>query len=56
MIFTQGRTKMLKSWPQWHCKPGPMDHEANDSPTQLSQHSVASLNLHGIYKVMLYLF
>ena len=25
-----------------------MDHEANALPTELSQHSVASLNLHGL--------
>ena len=35
-------------------KPGPPDPQANALPNELSQHSVASLNLPGIYKVMLY--
>ena len=34
--------------------PGPLDHHANALSTELSQYSVASLNLHGIYKVKLY--
>ena len=38
---------------QWGLKPGPLDLQANALPTELSQHSVASLNLHGFYKVML---
>ena len=35
-------------------KQGPPDLQANALPTELSQHSVASLNLRGLYKVMLY--
>ena len=42
--------------PQWGWKPGPLDLQANALPTELSQHSIASLNLHGLYKVMLYWF
>ena len=54
-IFTQGRAKnFVKNCPQWGLKPGPPDHEANALPAELSQHSVASLNLHGLYKVMFY--
>ena len=30
--------------------PWPQDHHANALPTEPSQHSVASLNLHGLYK------
>ena len=37
-------------------KPEPPDPEANALPTELSQHSVTSLNLHGFCKVMLYWF
>ena len=39
----------VASWKQ-----GPPDLQANALPTEPSQHSVASLNLHGLYKVMLY--
>ena len=54
-IYTQGRAKkFVKNCPQWGLKQGPPDLQANALPTELSQHSVASLNLHGLYKVMLY--
>ena len=55
-IFTQGKAKkkFLKNCPQWGWKPGPPDLQANALPTELSQHSVASLNLDDLYKVMLY--
>ena len=39
---------------QWVLKRGPPDLQANALPTELSQHSVASLNLQGLYKIMLY--
>ena len=57
-IFTQGRAKkkFVKNCPQWDLKPGPLDLQANALPTELSQHSVARLNLHGLNKVMLYWF
>ena len=56
-IFTQGRAKKIcQKLPHWGLKPGPPDHEANALPTELSLHSVTSLNLHGLYKVMLYWF
>ena len=57
-IFTQGRAKkkFIKNCPQWGLKPGPLDLQANALPTELSQHSVGSLNLHSLYKVMLYWF
>ena len=51
----KGKKKILKNCPQWGLKPGPLDHKANALPTELSQHSVARLNLPGLYKVMLYL-
>ena len=46
--------KIIKNCPQWGWKPGPLDLQATALPTELSQHSVASLYLHGLYKVMLY--
>ena len=42
--------KIVKNCPQWDLKPGPPDHQANTLPTELSQHSVARLNLHGLCK------
>ena len=41
---------------EWGLKPGPPDLQANALPTELSERSVASLNLHCLYKVMLYWF
>ena len=34
--------------------PGPLDHHANALLTELSQHLVASVNHHGLCKVMFY--
>ena len=48
------QNKFVKKCPQWSLKPGPPDLQANALPTELSQHSVANLNLHGLYKVMFY--
>ena len=53
-IFTHGRAKKIHQ--KWGLKPGSPDLQANALPTELSQHSVASMNLHGLYKVMLYWF
>ena len=54
-LHREEQTKFVKkNCPQWGLKPGPLDLQANALPTELSQHSVASLNLHGLYKVMLY--
>ena len=50
------KKEFVKNCPQWGWKPGPPDLQANALPTELSQHTVASLNLHGLYKVMLYWF
>ena len=56
-ISTQGRAKKyIKNCPQWGWNPWPLDLHSNALATELSQHSVASLNLHGLYKVMLYWF
>ena len=56
-ILAQGRAKkFVKNCPQWSLKPGPADLQANAVPTEISQHSVPSLNLHSLYKVMLYWF
>ena len=51
---TQNKINFVKNCPQWGWKPGPPDLQASALPTELSQHSVASLNLHCLYKVMLY--
>ena len=51
---TQNKINFVKNCPQWGWKPGPLDLQASALPTELSQHSVASLNLHCLYKVMLY--
>ena len=53
-LHTKGQKKFVKNCPQWGLKPGPLDLHANALPIELSQHSVANLNLHGLYKVMLY--
>ena len=53
-LHREEQKKFVKSCPQWGWKPGPPDLQANALSTELSQHSVASLNLHGLYKVMLY--
>ena len=53
-VHLEEQKKLVKNCPQWHLKPGPPDLQANASPTELCQHSVASLNFHGLYKVMLY--
>ena len=50
-IFTKEEQKKIRQkFPQWGWNPGPPDHETNAWPTELSQHSVASLNLHGLFK------
>ena len=51
---TQNKINFVKNCPQWGWKPGPPDLQASALPTELSQHSVASLNLHCLYTVMLY--
>ena len=53
-LHREEQKKIVKKCSQWGLKPGPLDLQANALPTELSQHSVASLNLHGLYKVMLY--
>ena len=52
----KSKKQFVKNFPQWSLKPGLPDLQANALPTELSQHSVASLNLHSLYKVMLYWF
>ena len=51
---TQNKINFVKNCPQWGWKPGSPNLQASALPTELSQHSVASLNLHCLYKVMLY--
>ena len=51
---TQNKINFVKNCPQWGWKPGTPDLQASALPTELCQHSVASLNLHCLYKVMLY--
>ena len=51
---TQNKINFVKNCPQWGWKPGPPDLQASALSTELSQHSAASLNLHCLYKVMLY--
>ena len=46
----------IKNFPHSGFNPQPPDLHSNALPTELSQHSVASLSLHGLYKVMLYWF
>ena len=46
------KKKSSQNCPQWVLKPRPPDHQANALPTELSQHSVAILDLHGLYKVI----
>ena len=53
-LHGEEQNKIVKDCPQWGLKPGPLDLQANALPTELSQHSVATLNLHDLYKVMLY--
>ena len=50
---TQNKINFVKNFPQWGWEPGPPDLQASALPTELSQHSVASLNLHCLYKGML---
>ena len=50
------REEQNKKLPPVGIEPQPPDLHSNALPTELSQHSVASLNLHGLYKVMLYWF
>ena len=45
--------KYLSKSPQWELNPEPLDHQANTLRTELTQHSVASLNLQGLYKVII---
>ena len=47
---TQNKINFVKNCPQWGWKPGPPDLQASALPTELSQHSVASLNLHCFIK------
>ena len=53
---TQNKINFVKNCPQGGrgLNPQPPDHDSNALTTELSQHSVASLFLHGLYKVMLY--
>ena len=53
-LHKEEQKKCIKNCPRGRLKPGPPDLQANALQTELSQHSVASLNLHGLYKVMLY--
>ena len=54
-IFTYRRAKKIhQKLPPVGIEP--LNHHANAPPIELIQHSVGSLNLHGIYKVMLYWF
>ena len=53
-LHREEQKKIVKNCPQWGLKPGPLDLQANALLAELSQHSVASLNLQGLYKVMLY--
>ena len=53
---TQNKLNFVKKCPQWGWKPGPSDLQASALPTELSQHSVASLKFYCLYKVMLYWF
>ena len=57
-IFTQGRAKkkIRQKLPPVGIETRTSSPEANALPTELSQHSITSLNLHGLYKVMLYWF
>ena len=50
----QNKINFVKNCPQWGWKRGPLDLQASALPTELSQHSAASLNLHCPYKAMLY--
>ena len=47
-LHREEEKKFVKNCPQWGLKPGPLDHQVNDLSTELRQHSVASLNLHGL--------
>ena len=47
------KTNFNKICLQWGLNLQPSDHHSYALPTELSQHSVASLNLHGLFKVML---
>ena len=51
---TKNKINFVKNCPQCGLNSQPVDHYSNALTTELSQHSVVSLNLHGIYKVMLY--
>ena len=53
-LHREEQKKFVKNCPQLGLNPWPLDHHANALPTELSQHSVASLKLHGLHKVMLY--
>ena len=53
-LYREEQKKIHQNCPEWGLKPGPPDLQANALPTELSQHSVISLNLDGLYKVMLY--
>ena len=44
----------VKNCPQWGLNPRPLEHHTNALLTELSKHLVTSLNLWGLYKVMLY--
>ena len=55
-LHREEQKQFVKNCPQWGLKAGPPDLQANALPTELSQHSVANLNLHGLFRVMLYWF
>ena len=44
----------IKNCLLWGLNPQPLDLHSNTIPTELSQHSVASLKLHGLCNIMLY--
>ena len=48
------KNKLHQKIAQWGLNPGPLDHNANALLTEVSQHLVASHNLHGLCKVMFY--
>ena len=49
-LHKEEQKKIVKNCPQRGLKPGPPDLQVNALPIELSQHSVASLNLHAFIK------
>ena len=47
---TQSKINFVKNCPQWGLNSQPPDLDSNALTTELSQHSVASLNFHGLIK------